>query len=120
MKKEKTSTELYHVSDVCRSFGITRKTLFYYDRIGLLKPSERIGSQNYKVYDEQACQRLAKIVEYRHAGLQIEEIRKILDDPSCDQNIVLSDVLNRLTSERNEIDLQIMRVKELIGIVNQG
>jgi DNA-binding transcriptional MerR regulator len=59
--------------------GVTRKTLFYYDRIGLLEPSRRSGKQNFKEYDEQAVNRLLEIRLYREMGLSIPVIQGILE-----------------------------------------
>ena len=42
---------LYSVGEICRITGITRKTLFYYDRIGLLVPYKRTEPQQFKLYD---------------------------------------------------------------------
>jgi DNA-binding transcriptional MerR regulator len=59
------------VKEICRVTGVTRKTLFYYDRIGLLEPSRRSGKQNFKEYDEQAVNRLLEIRLYREMGLSM-------------------------------------------------
>ena len=34
-----TSERLYTVKEICEKYGITRKTLFYYDKVGLINPS---------------------------------------------------------------------------------
>ena len=52
--------KLYSVKEICEKYGITRKTLFYYDRIGLLKPAKRLGRQSFKYYDVAALKRLEK------------------------------------------------------------
>ena len=70
---------LYSVKEVCDRYGITRKKLFYYDRSGLLKPSQRQGKQQFKYYDEKALSRLDSILKYRNAGLSIDDIRKVID-----------------------------------------
>ncbi len=67
------------VKEICRVAGVTRKTLFYYDRIGLLEPSRRSGRQNFKEYDEQAVNRLLEIRLYRKMGLSIPVIQEILE-----------------------------------------
>jgi DNA-binding transcriptional MerR regulator len=67
------------VKEICRVTGVTRKTLFYYDRIGLLEPSRRSGKQNFKEYDEQAVNRLLEIRLYREMGLSIPVIQDILE-----------------------------------------
>ena len=71
---------LYSVGEICKITGITRKTLFYYDRIGLLVPYERTEPQQFKLYDRKRLERLNGIIEYRGAGLRIAEIRALLDD----------------------------------------
>ena len=63
------------VKEICRVTGVPRKTLFYYDRIGLLEPSRRSGKQNFKEYDEQAVNRLLEIRLYREMGLSIPMIQ---------------------------------------------
>ena len=43
---------LYTVAEISSITGVTRKTLFYYDKIGLLNPTNRIGPQMHKFYAE--------------------------------------------------------------------
>lgn len=106
--------ELYSVSDLCALCGITRKTLFYYDRIGLLKPAVRTGSQNFKMYAEAQVSRLMQIRQYRDAGLSLSEIRRILDDPDTERNMILKDAMKRLEKELREKESQIKALKQLM------
>ena len=71
--------ERYTVGELCTMTGITRKTLFYYDRIHLLEPTERIGVQKQKIYNNADYVRLRNILKYKEAGLLLNEIREILD-----------------------------------------
>lgn len=104
----------YSVGDVCALLGMTRKTLFYYDRIGLAKPTERIGPQGYKVYDETALNRLRQIAGYRQAGLTVEEIRCLLD-PDCVNEIgLLTTALERLRTETEELRMKTKRLASLL------
>jgi DNA-binding transcriptional MerR regulator len=105
---------LYTVGEVCRLTGTTRKTLFYYDRIGLLTPSRREGVQNFKEYDSGKIQRLKKIIQYREAGLRISEIREILDDKDADTIQILLDALQRLQKEQSDTEEKIWRLRQLI------
>lgn len=56
---------LYSVGEVCSLTGVTRKTLFYYDKNGLLKPTDRITAQKFKLYDADQLVRLNKILIHR-------------------------------------------------------
>jgi DNA-binding transcriptional MerR regulator len=58
--------------------GLARSTLLYYDRIGLLRPSGRSGAR-YRLYGEEARDRLGAIRTYRDVGLGLREIRTLLE-----------------------------------------
>jgi DNA-binding transcriptional MerR regulator len=66
------------ITELARRHGLSRTTLLYYDRIGLLSPSRR-SAVGYRVYDEEDQERLAMICAYREAGLKLETIREFLD-----------------------------------------
>jgi len=68
----------YHISQLARIFGLSRSTLLYYDRIGLLKPSGRTDS-GYRDYTEADHKRLDRICRFRQAGLSLDDIRSLLD-----------------------------------------
>lgn len=65
------------ITQLGRLFGLSRSTLLYYDRIGLLSPTARTGA-GYRCYTREDRLRLERICGFRRAGLSIEEIRTIL------------------------------------------
>jgi DNA-binding transcriptional MerR regulator len=67
----------YSISRLARAFGLSRSTLLYYDRIGLLAPSGRTGS-GYRCYSEKDYRRLERICQFREAGLTLKDIRGVL------------------------------------------
>lgn len=79
--------------------GVTRKTLFYYDRIGLLEPSRRSGKQNFKEYDEQAVNRLLEIRLYREMGLSIPMIQDILEGSEVSRKQYLEQISEEIHSD---------------------
>ena len=105
---------LYSVGEVCSLTGVTRKTLFYYDKNGLLKPTDRITAQKFKLYDADQLARLNKILIYRSAGLSIKEIKAILDDGKATHLAVLESALKRLEMEKDDKEAEIERLKNLI------
>lgn len=105
---------LYSVGEVCSLMHVTRKTLFYYDKIGLLKPTERTSVQQFKLYDAAQIDRLNQILIYRNAGLNIQEVRTLLDDEKTDHLKVMEAALQRLEKERKEKSNQINRLEVLI------
>ena len=67
----------HSISRLARAFGLSRSTLLYYDRIGLLKPCGRTGS-GYRYYGEKARGQLERICHFREAGLTLKEIHRVL------------------------------------------
>jgi MerR family transcriptional regulator, thiopeptide resistance regulator len=67
----------YSISKIARAFGLSRSTLLYYDRLGLLPPSGRSGS-GYRVYTVRDRRRLERICRFREAGLTLKEIQTVL------------------------------------------
>ena len=72
-----TPMKTYSISKLARAFGLSRSTLLYYDRIGLLEPSGRTGS-GYRYYSEKDYRRLERIRHFREAGLTLKDIRAVL------------------------------------------
>jgi DNA-binding transcriptional MerR regulator len=67
-------------------FGLSRATLLYYDRIGLLPPHSR-SKAGYRLYGEESVARLRLIMTYKNAGLPLEEVKTLLrkpETPDCD------------------------------------
>lgn len=67
------------ISQLARKFHLSRSTLLYYDRIGLLRAASRTaaGYRRYGVHEER---RLKRIGELRQAGLTLHDIRVLLGD----------------------------------------
>jgi MerR family transcriptional regulator, thiopeptide resistance regulator len=67
----------YSISQIARACGLSRSTLLYYDRLGLLRASGRTGSR-YRYYTDKDLERLKRIGHFREAGLSLKEIRSVL------------------------------------------
>jgi DNA-binding transcriptional MerR regulator len=79
--------------------GLSRSTLLYYDRLGLLRPEYRT-SAGHRLYSPDDEARLARICELRQAGLPLGEIDAVLE-PSQKLRAPLGDALNRRLSDLN-------------------
>ncbi len=106
--------ERYTVGELCTMTGITRKTLFYYDRIHLLEPSARIGAQKHKIYSNADYERLRNILKYKEAGLLLNEIREILDTDDQRKKEILLKTQQRLETEIEQKQYQIRVLSQLI------
>lgn len=84
--KDRTQKE-YSIGEVSRRTNMSLKTLRYYDKLGLLKPSRRDKNSGYRYYDEDVVIRLRSIKYYQYMGLSLEEIRDFLFAPDLDSLI---------------------------------
>jgi MerR family transcriptional regulator, thiopeptide resistance regulator len=71
------------VGELARLAGVTVRTLHHYDRIGLVRPSERTAA-GYRSYDVRDLDRLQQVLVYRELGFPLEEVATLLDDPDVD------------------------------------
>lgn len=68
---------MHTVTALARQFGLSRSTLLYYHRVGLLVPSVR-SEAGYRLYGEAERQRLAHICTLRRAGVPVDRIPAVL------------------------------------------
>lgn len=67
----------YTISEIAAKFGLSRSTLLYYDKIGLLSPRERSGA-DYRIYTDEDYRLMEEIARLRNAGIPLRAIRKLL------------------------------------------
>ena len=86
------------VTGLARACGLSRTTVLYYERRGLLRPAGRSAGQ-YRLYGEKELQRLRRICLYRGAGVKLGDIRSLLDGARGDAAGVLQRRLAELSGE---------------------
>ncbi len=86
------------IGRAAETLGLPISTLRYYEREGLLTPTNRSRS-GYRLYDEAAIQRLAFIRSAQAVGFTLEDIRELLrldEDSSCKE---VQELLERRLAE---------------------
>jgi DNA-binding transcriptional MerR regulator len=101
---------MYTVKQLSKLAGVTRRTLHYYDEIGLLKPTQ-IGDNGYRYYGEESLLRLQQILFYRELDIPLEKIKKIMGGREFD-------VMTALESHREELYKRIAHIERLITTVD--
>jgi DNA-binding transcriptional MerR regulator len=66
------------ISVLAESLGLRADTLRNYERVGLLYPPERTAA-GYRIYDDDAADRLRFIKDAQHMGLHLADIKELLD-----------------------------------------
>ena len=99
------------VHEVSKLTGVSIRTLHYYDRIGLLHPTETTLS-GYRLYDDTALERLQCILLFRELQFPLKEIKRILDSPNFDRDKALDQQIALL-------ELRKERLGELIDLARE-
>ena len=104
-----------NISTLARRHGLSRSTLLYYDRIGLLKATGRTAS-GYREYSERDDERLRQICLYRRTGLSLAEIRRLLGRPRRELATALERQLFELSAQ---IDALRDRQHVIVGLLRK-
>lgn len=103
------------ISQVAELSGISIRTLQYYDEIGVLKPSE-VTSSGYRLYDNDALQKLQQILFFKELGFKLKEINEILQNPDFNMIAAYKKQKELLLLKRNRID----KLIELLSHLERG
>jgi DNA-binding transcriptional MerR regulator len=110
---------MYRITELARQFGLSRSTLLYYDRVGLLSPSGRSGA-DYRLYSPADRDRLETICAYRRAGLTIEDIRALLAMEGDDTGEVLQKRLKMMGEEIRDLQAKQSLLAGMLRITAAG
>lgn len=102
------------VSEAARRAGVSVRTLRWYDKIGLLKPSG-ITQAGYRFYNDAAMASLQQILFYRELDMPLEQIGRILSSPDNDRTEALQKHRTLLLMKRRRLDDMLRLVDETIG-----
>ena len=71
--------KIYMISDLASATGLSRHTLNFYLKLGLIQESGRTES-NYRFFDQAVVDRLHHIIRLRHAGCTLKQIHARVED----------------------------------------
>ena len=108
------------VTQLARRCGISRATLLYYEREGLLVPASR-GANGYRWYGDREIERLEHIVAYRSYGIPVADIMEILEQKgSKSQAEIMRQHFNKLEQEINGLRRQQKAIVAMLQEPGQG
>jgi DNA-binding transcriptional MerR regulator len=108
---------MFTIGQVAKRFSLSRSTLLYYDKKGVLSPTGR-NHANYRVYSKSDISRLERVILFRNAGISLEEITHLIDQHIDEIEIALE---NRLFCINKEIQTLRNQQQVIINLIsNQG
>jgi len=108
----------YSPAQLARLSGVSVRALHHYDKLGLLVP--RRQANGYRCYDDADVERLQQILLLRDTGLELTQIRALLDAPEYDPARMLRDHLKTLEARRRHLDALIANVQQTLASLEKG
>lgn len=103
----KAPRDTYLITQLCREFGLTTRTLRFYEEKSLLYPARRGIT---RIYSREDRARLVFIRRYQSMGLRLVEIRRLLD--LCDSDGECAQQASALTIFTQQLEVMKARRRE--------
>ncbi len=99
------------IAELEQRTGVSRHTLRYYEKAGLLQEVERRGN-NYRDYADKAVERVIMVRQLKALGFSLREIRDVLDALRSD-SIDCEQGARLMAEKRLEVNRRIAELKEI-------
>jgi DNA-binding transcriptional MerR regulator len=100
----------YRVGEFAEAAGVTVRALNHYDRLSLLRP--RRSPSGYRLYSPRELERLEQIVALKFLGLQLKQIKRLLDRDERPLADVLRAQRRALEEKRRRLDRAIDAIRD--------
>ncbi|MBC2851559.1 MerR family transcriptional regulator [Cetobacterium sp. 8H] len=95
--------KLYKISEIAKTFGITRETLIYYDSIDLFKPHTIDKESGYRYYSDKSISDLYFITMLKKNNFSLKEIKEYINCKNTNESIEL--LSNKLKQIKQNIEV---------------
>ena len=112
----KTATEkLVQIGELAKQLGITTRTIRYYEEIGLMGPSERLGGGT-RTYSRDDILRLKFILKLKELGISLKEMQELAENFDINQQsfgTITPKLLKILDGHIGKVDQKIANLASL-------
>ncbi|MEC0239903.1 MerR family transcriptional regulator [Paenibacillus dokdonensis] len=105
---------LLAVKDIVQITGITSRTLHYYDRIDLFKPTH-LTEKGYRLYDRSSLEKLQTILFLKELDFSLKEIADILKLTRQEQKQILKKQSQTLLSKKQRLETIMVALEEYVS-----
>lgn len=108
-RNEERKGRMKKVSEVSRLAGVSKRTLQYYDDEGLILVER--STNNYRLYDDAALERVWEILVYREMEIELKEIKYLLALPESERKKFLYKLIRNTQKQIDDLE-------EKVGFMN--
>jgi DNA-binding transcriptional MerR regulator len=105
------AVRLYRTSQFARKATVSVRTLRYYDRLGLLVPTQR-SPAGYRLYSDQDFLRLQEILALKFLGFSLDEIQRCLAAGPRRLQAVLGQQKAMMREKRAQLDAIVLAIEQ--------
>ena len=105
---------LLAVKDIVQITGITARTLHYYDRIDLFKPTH-LTEKGYRLYDRSSLEKLQTILILKEMDFSLKEIADFLKLTKQEQKHILKKQRQTLLSKKHRLETIMEALDEYVS-----
>lgn len=110
----------YTTGDFAKRARVTIRTIRYYDKRGILKPSYR-GENGYRMYTDEDFARLQKILALKYLGFSLEEIMALtINDNQVDINQSLQMQKELIAKRIRHLEMMNQALEETQEVLHQS
>lgn len=95
------------INEVAQIHNMSKKTLLYYDKVGIFVPHKIDEETGYRYYIREQFPYLKQIIYLKKLGFSLDEIKELLDNRHFDT------LLGKLKTRLQEVDLEIENLIEV-------
>ncbi|MGG3887975.1 MerR family transcriptional regulator [Metabacillus fastidiosus] len=107
------------IGELAKELGVTIRTLRYYDKIGLLKPSD-YKEGGHRLYSTEAIVRLQQIQSLKFIGLSLRDISSLLETKKIEQKYLKEAIIYKkkeITSQLEELERTINQLDHMDTVI---
>ena len=98
------------VGEVSTLLGVSVRALHHWDETGLVHPSRR-SAAGYRLYCEADIMRIQQVLVYRQTGMNLADIKMVLDEPE-------TDAMTHLRRQRELVQGQISHLQQMLNSID--
>ena len=98
------------VGEVSMLLGISVRALHHWDETGLVHPSRR-SAAGYRLYCEADIMRIQQVLVYRQTGMNLADIKMVLDEPE-------TDAMTHLRRQRELVQGQVSHLQQMLNSID--